>query len=143
MKKTILCEDTYGKLSFEKLIKKLKNTEALRLEIIVKSIKGPFDSKAARAVKAASMNGVVIVVVDAHGSNTREVEDRIKKECGTTDGLRVVVIEKSVEDWIVANECIDPRRENALKYLKYQHRYEKYKLPGYGERIDPEKLAQK
>ncbi|MEM4574013.1 MAG: hypothetical protein QXF45_05700, partial [Candidatus Caldarchaeum sp.] len=56
---------------------------------------------------------------------------------------RVVVIEKSVEDWIVANECIDPRRENALKYLKHQHRYEKYKLPGYRERIDPEKLAQK
>ncbi|MEM2114063.1 MAG: hypothetical protein QXS12_01255 [Candidatus Caldarchaeum sp.] len=143
MVKTIFCEDAYGKGFFRNLIKKIKKAEPNQLGISIKSMKGPFDSKAARAVAAARMRGKVIVVVDAHGKTPHEVENSVKQACGPIDGLHVVVVENAIEDWIAANECVDPRKENALSYLRHNHRYEKYKLPSYGERIDAEKLAQK
>ena len=139
----ISCEDARGIRFFEILARRLVGNQC---RIKVMSFKGPFDSKAEHAIKAAAYSAhKIIVVVDAHGKHG--LADRIFHGLKTVvdEGckLSVVVCEHSIEDWLVANECKELKRETALEYLKRDRDYAKRHLPGYAERIKPDILKLK
>jgi len=136
----IFCEDAYGKLFFKWLVDKI-NVESSRIR--VGSFKGPFDSKAEIAVKAASYSaGKIIVVLDRHGKQSmeKEINDKLKNVVAQRCKFTVVVCENSIEDWLVANDCIEVKENTALDYLKRIRKYEKRHLPGYAARLKLDKL---
>ncbi len=132
--KYIFCEDAYGREFFRKLVSKLGENP---LGIKVKSFKGPFDKKGRRVVAAAAYSAhKIIVVIDSEGKEgvedaiINQLKDAVPQHCK----LSVVVCENSIEDWLVANEC---------KELKRDRGFAKRHLPGYAERIKPDILKQK
>lgn len=141
MKKTILCEDAYGKIFFERLVKIMFKQTALPLRI--KSTKGPFDTKAIRVAKAVAIDGPVIIVIDGHGKDKAQYEREIQSKCADIERLHVIVIENSIEDWLVVNECMDIKKVNALQFLRNERQYKKNKLPSYADRIDIQQLSAK
>jgi hypothetical protein len=141
--KHIFCEDARGREFFKKLASRLAGTQS---RIKVTSFKGPFDVEAEKAVKSAEFAAhKIIVVLDAHGEQGKEAEinNRLKHVVSHNCKVDVIVCENSIEDWLVANECVELRRESALDYLKRERGYEKRHLPGYADRIDAGMLARK
>jgi hypothetical protein len=139
----IFCEDARGIRFFENLARRFVGNP---FEIKVKSLKGPFDIKGERVISAAAYSAhKIIVVLDAHGK--QGFEDKIvhglKTVVGENCKLSVVVCEHSIEDWLVANECIELKGKTALEYLKREKGYEKRHLPGYAERIKLDILKEK
>ncbi len=141
--KYIFCEDAYGREFFRKLVSKLGENP---LGIKVKSFKGPFDKKGRRVVAAAAYSAhKIIVVIDSEGKEgvedaiINQLKDTVPQHCK----LSVVVCESSIEDWLVANECKELKRETASEYLKRDRGFAKRHLPGYAERIKSDILKQK
>jgi hypothetical protein len=114
----IFCEDARGIRFFENLARRLVGNP---FEIKVKSFKGPFDTKGERVISAAAYSAhKIIVVLDAHGK--QGFEDKIfhglKTVVGENCKLSVVVCQHSIEDWLVANECIEVKGENRFRILE-------------------------
>lgn len=141
----IICEDAYGEIFFKKLCKRISNHIKARVES--SKGKGRIPYHAPRIIKAAAQNyHKFIVVFDSDGENNAEqrIQQELIKELSENDlqiELIVVACNPCIEEWIVANMCLNTNKP--VDFLKQNRKYEKRHLPRFVDEIDVDRLRDK
>ncbi len=142
MKIQILCEDSYARDFFSKLINRLKEESKVSQNLTVKTdrIAGVCNSKTKRQVAAASASSErIIIIVDADGRLMQDIEievlDHVPEQIRGI--VRMVILQYEIEEWL----CVDMGIQftdgcKPSDKLKYEIGYEKFKLPSFANKLD-------
>ncbi|RLE96561.1 MAG: hypothetical protein DRJ63_10395 [Thermoprotei archaeon] len=155
----ILTEDTYGKVFFEKIVRKLKERGVLfrGRGIDVKSVSAkPCDAKLSRVLEQLSVPAPykhnyfrIVVVMDGDG-RPREVCEKIRFHVpySCSGIVKIVVVDYELEEWICL--CLGIRYSGKpsvelSRYLEAKRgiRYRKRYLPRFADELDIDVLLKK
>lgn len=141
----ILCDDSYGKSFYPKLIEKIYGRKP---SIPPKRAVGPKVSRIIKANFISSNPDKIIRIKDGEGNRFDEVMRNIEevelKNLDKTlkDKVKIVILDCEIEEWICISKDIKfnckPSRE-----LRIRERYEKHMLPKYVDELDIDKLKRR